>query len=67
VEVKNVRINELKEHPRNPRVHPDLALNKLVNNIKEFGWTNPVLVSKDGYILTGHAVMPLKRITEYEQ
>ncbi|WP_407312079.1 site-specific DNA-methyltransferase [Desulfosporosinus sp. SB140] len=55
MEVKNVRIAELKEHPRNPRVHPDSALDKLVKSINEFGWTNPVLVSKDGYILAGHA------------
>lgn len=55
MEVKNVRLDELKEHPRNPRVHPDSALDKLVKSINEFGWTNPVLVSKDGYILAGHA------------
>jgi len=55
MEIKNVKISELKEHPRNPRVHPDSALNKLVKSIKEYGWTNPVLVSKDGYILAGHA------------
>lgn len=55
MEIKHVRIDELKEHPKNPRVHPDSALDKLVRSIKEYGWTNPVLVSKDGYVLAGHA------------
>lgn len=55
MEIKQVRIDELKEHPKNPRVHPDSALDKLVRSIKEYGWTNPVLVSKDGYVLAGHA------------
>lgn len=48
-------INELKEHPENPRIHPDSAIDKLQKSIEEFGFTNPVLVSKDGFILAGHA------------
>ena len=48
-------ISELKPHPKNPRVHPDSAIEKLERSIKEFGWTNPILVSADGYILAGHA------------
>jgi len=55
VQVKTVKITELKPHPKNPRVHPDSAIEKLERSIKEFGWTNPILVSADGYILAGHA------------
>ena len=55
MEVKKIKINELAPHPKNPRIHPDSAIEKLVRSIKEFGWTNPILVSKDGYILAGHA------------
>ena len=42
MQVKMVRINELKPHPKNPRVHPDSAIDKLVRSIKEFGWTNRI-------------------------
>ena len=55
MQVKTVKISELRPHPKNPRVHPDSAIEKLVRSIKEFGWTNPILVSADGYILAGHA------------
>ena len=55
MEIKTVKISELRPHPKNPRVHPDSAIEKLERSIKEFGWTNPILVSKDGYILAGHA------------
>jgi ParB-like chromosome segregation protein Spo0J len=55
VQVKTVKISELRPHPKNPRVHPDSAIEKLERSIKEFGWTNPILVSADGYILAGHA------------
>ena len=54
-QVKKMKIKELKPHPKNPRVHPKSALSKLVKSIEKFGFTNPVLVSKDGYILAGHA------------
>ena len=55
MEIKTVSIKKLKSHPKNPRLHPDSALERLTKSIEEFGWTNPVLVSKDGYILAGHA------------
>lgn len=54
-QVKRVKIKDLKPHPKNPRVHPTSALDKLIKSIEKFGFTNPVLVSKDGYILAGHA------------
>lgn len=42
-------------HPKNPRIHPAGAIDKLVKSIKEFGWTNPVLMDKDNRVLAGHA------------
>ncbi len=55
MKVEKVNVDDLKPHPKNPRVHPDSAIEKLERSIKEFGWTNPILVSADGYILAGHA------------
>ncbi len=55
MQVSKIPISELRTHPKNPRVHPDSAIEKLERSIKEFGWTNPILVSADGYILAGHA------------
>lgn len=55
MEIKIADINSLKPHPKNPRVHPDSLISKIQSSIKEFGWTSPVLVSSDGYILAGHA------------
>ena len=54
-QVKLVKIDELKPHPKNPRIHPDSALDKLIKSMDKFGFTNPILASKDGIILAGHA------------
>ncbi len=43
----------LRPHPKNPRVHPESAVERLVRSIERFGWTNPILVSADGYIIAG--------------
>jgi len=49
------RLSDLKPHPKNPRKHPDKLIKKLVSSIETYGFTNPVLVDKDGRILAGHA------------
>jgi hypothetical protein len=54
-EMKNIRLSELKPHPKNPRIHPENMLKKLCNSIREFGFTSPVLVDSDYRILAGHA------------
>lgn len=48
-------IETLTPHPKNPRKHPPHALKKIADSIREFGFTSPVIVSKDGIILAGHA------------
>jgi len=47
----------------NPRVHPESGLAKLERSIIEYGWTNPVLATRDGIILAGHGrVMAAQRL-----
>ena len=50
-----IPIADLVQHPRNPRVHPESLIVKLVKSIEHFGWTNPVILAKDGTVLAGHA------------
>ena len=45
----------IKPHPNNPRTHPESALIALAKSIEAFGWTNPIIMSKDGFVLAGHA------------
>ena len=46
---------KLKPHPKNPRIHPDSAIEKLTQSIKTYGWTNPIIATEDMVILAGHA------------
>jgi len=55
VKIEEVRIDEISNHERNPKQHPDKQIRLLEESIKRFGWTNPVILSADNVILAGHA------------
>jgi len=48
---------------RNSRTHSDAQVAQIAASIKEFGFTNPVLIDKDGGIIAGHArVMAARKL-----
>ena len=44
----------LKPDARNPRTHPKRHVDQIVASMREFGFTNPILVDPDGVIIAGH-------------
>lgn len=48
------KIKELIPYARNARTHSDEQVRQLAGSIKEFGFTNPVLIQADGGIIAGH-------------
>ena len=61
LKIEYVDIDLLHENPRNPRQHPDDALEKLAASMEAFGWTNPIIVGKDDLVLAGHARLKTAR------
>lgn len=49
-----IEICKLKPYSKNARTHSPKQIRQLARSIKEFGFTNPVLIDKEGYILAGH-------------
>jgi len=47
-------INSLKPHPSNARTHSNHQIRQIARSIREFGFTNPVLLDKNGSIVAGH-------------
>jgi DNA modification methylase len=48
-------VAQLKENPRNARMHSKKQVRQIADSIRRFGFTNPVLVDGEGTILAGHA------------
>ena len=47
-------LGELIPYARNPRSHTDAQVAQIAASIREFGWTNPVLVDGANGIIAGH-------------
>ena len=41
-------------YPRNAKKHSPEQIEKLATAIKTFGWTQPIIVDKDGIVIAGH-------------
>jgi hypothetical protein len=53
LQIEYLSVNELREYEGNARTHSDKQINQIVESIKEFGFTNPIL--KQGLsIIAGH-------------
>jgi DNA modification methylase len=47
-------IDALIPYARNSRTHSDAQVAQIAGSIREFGWSNPILVDGDGGIIAGH-------------
>ena len=48
------QIGTLIPYARNSRTHSDVQVAQIASSIREFGWTNPVLIDETGGIIAGH-------------
>ena len=54
LEIAYKPITGLIPYARNARTHSDAQVAQVAASIREFGWTNPVLIDPDGGIIAGH-------------
>ncbi len=47
-------IKELKPYKKNAKKHPKEQVERIANSIKEFGFTQPVIVDKNNCVIAGH-------------
>lgn len=54
MELTEIPIEQLIPYARNARTHSEDQVAQIAASIKEFGFTNPVLIDDDGGIIAGH-------------
>ena len=54
MQIETIAIDRLIPYARNSRTHSDAQVAQIAASIKEFGFTNPVLIDADGGISAGH-------------
>ena len=54
LQVQNKAVSDLLPYASNSRTHSDAQVAQIAASIKEFGWTNPILIDGDNTIIAGH-------------
>jgi DNA modification methylase len=63
---KEISISSLKKYTNNSRVHSEHQIQQIINSIKEFGFTNPILVDENNQIIAGHCRLEAAKIIGLE-
>lgn len=54
MKIEQVAVESLIPYARNSRTHSDDQVAHIAASIKEFGWTNPILIDGESGIIAGH-------------
>ena len=54
MKITQKKVTELIPYVNNSRTHSDEQVAQIAASIKEFGWTNPILIDGDNGIIAGH-------------
>jgi ParB-like chromosome segregation protein Spo0J len=52
--LETLSIDDLRPWPRNARSHSRKQIRQIIQSIRRFGFTNPVLIDGENHILAGH-------------
>jgi len=65
VKITQKKVTELIPYVNNSRTHSDEQVAQIAASIKEFGWTNPILVDGSNGIIAGHGRLLAARKLNY--
>lgn len=63
MEINNKKISELHPNINNSRVHGEEQIQQLILSIKEFGFTNPIIIDENNSVLAGHGRLKAAEIS----
>lgn len=61
LQIQEIPIDELIPYANNARTHSDEQVAQIAASIKEFGWTNPILIDGQNGIIAGHGRLAAAR------
>ena len=67
MQIIEVEVSKLIPYAKNSRTHSDAQVAQIASSIKEFGWTNPILVDGDKGIIAGHGRLMAARKLGYDK
>ena len=67
MKITQKKVDNLIPYVKNSRTHSDAQVAQIAASIKEFGWTNPILVDGDNGIIAGHGRLLAARKLGYKE
>ena len=67
MKITQKKVESLIPYVKNSRTHSDAQVAQIAASIKEFGWTNPILVDGDNGIIAGHGRLLAARKLSYKE
>ena len=67
LKIQEIFIGDLIPYVNNARTHSDEQIAQIASSIKEFGWTNPILIDGENGIIAGHGRLAAARKLGYSQ
>ena len=67
MKITQKKVDSLIPYINNSRTHSDEQVAQIAASIKEFGWTNPILVDGDNSIIAGHGRLMAARKLGYKE
>lgn len=52
--IESIELSKIKGYAKNSRTHSDHQIGQIVESIREFGFTNPILIDETNTIIAGH-------------
>lgn len=65
--IETRHIDQLIPYARNSRIHSEAQVAQIAASIREWGWTTPVLITKENTIIAGHGRVMAARKLEMEE
>jgi DNA modification methylase len=67
IEIRYKKVEDLIPYVNNSRTHSDDQVSQIASSMKEFGWTNPILLDGENGIIAGHGrLMAAKKLNQIE-
>ena len=62
-----VKVEDLKPYGKNARTHSEQQIGQIAESIREFGFTNPVLIDSNNGLIAGHARLEAAKRLEMKE
>lgn len=66
LQIETVPVSALTPYAKNPRTHSKKQLRQIADSIREFSFTNPILIDGEGAVIAGHGRLEAAKLLDIE-